>query len=185
MNKICVFCGSSPGANPLFRHAAEDLGKEIAKRKMNLVYGGSDLGLMGILATSALKYGAKVIGVMPRIFDGKVTQPKLTELILVDSMIQRKEMMIEMSDTFIALPGGLGTLEEILEVITLAQIGHHKKPCGIINIAGFFDPLLKQLQIAEEQRFIWDEHRRMLLCASDPAELINQFNSYVAPDIEK
>ena len=185
MKRICVFCGSSPGADPKFKETAAALGKEIALRGWELIYGGSDLGLMGVVAQSTVDNGGRVIGVMPKIFDGKVDHPPLSELHIVESMHERKAMMNEMADAFIALPGGFGTFEEILEVITWAQIGFHAKPCGVLNISGYFDHLLAQLDTAMEQHFLWQEHRDMLLCDTTPAGLFEQFAHYQAPIKDK
>jgi uncharacterized protein (TIGR00730 family) len=185
MNKICVFCGSNPGADPEFITAAKELGKEIARRGFALVYGGSDLGLMGAVSQSALDNGAEVTGIMPKIFEGRVQHPKLTELHIVETMHQRKAMMSDMADGFIALPGGMGTFEEILEVVTWAQIGFHTKPCGLLNINGYYDKLLQFLDEAVNQRFIWPAHREMLLTDTSPAGLLDQFDTYVAPKIDK
>ncbi|OPX28816.1 MAG: Rossman fold protein, TIGR00730 family [Candidatus Cloacimonas sp. 4484_143] len=185
MEKICVFCGSSPGADPEFITAARELGKEIARRDFILVYGGSDLGLMGAVSQSALDNGAEAIGIMPKIFEGRVQHPELTELHIVETMHQRKAMMSEMADGFIALPGGMGTFEEILEVVTWAQIGFHTKPCGLLNINGYYDKLLQFLDDAVKQRFIWPAHREMLLTDTSPAGLLDQFKSYLAPKIDK
>lgn len=185
MNKICVFCGSSPGADPDFMEAAKELGKEIAARGFGLIYGGSDLGLMGAVSQSALDHGTEVTGIMPKIFEGRVQHPELSELHIVETMHQRKSMMSEIADGFIALPGGMGTFEEILEVVTWAQIGFHTKPCGLLNINGYYDKLLHFLDEAVEQRFIWPAHRDMLMTDTSSAGLLDQFNSYKAPKIEK
>ncbi len=185
MKQVCVFCGSSPGANLNYALAAKDLGREIARRKLELIYGGSTLGLMGIIAQSAVENGGKVIGVMPRIFEGKVEHPELTELFIVETMHERKAMMSEMADAFIALPGGMGTFEEIMEIVTWSQIGYHSKPCGVLNIDGYFDHLLAQLDQAVQQRFLWPAHRDMLMSDSTAAGLFEQFASYKAPGIEK
>jgi len=185
MNKICVFCGSSPGAKPEYARAAKELGATIARMGIEVIYGASDLGLMGIMAQGALDEGGKVIGIMPKVFDGKVDHPDLTELIIVDTMHERKAKMFEMSDAFIALPGGLGTFEEILEIVTWAQIGIHTKPCGLLNISGFYDDLLKFLESAVEDRFIWKDHKNMLLFDSSAENLLKKFSNYKAPKIEK
>ncbi|MDO9577920.1 MAG: TIGR00730 family Rossman fold protein [Candidatus Cloacimonadales bacterium] len=185
MNKICVFCGSSPGANPNFRKIAIELGKEIAIRKMELIYGGSNLGLMGAVAQSAAENGAKVTGIMPRVFDGKVEHPELIELHIVETMHERKAMMSEMADAFIALPGGMGTFEEILEMVTWAQIGFHTKPCGVMNVDGYYDRLLAFLDEAVQQRFVWPAHRNMLMDDKTPSGLFEQFANYKAPKIDK
>jgi len=185
LKKICVFCGSSPGADPEFITVARELGREIARRGFALVYGGSDLGLMGAVSQSALDNGTEAIGIIPKIFEGRVQHPELTELHIVETMHQRKAMMSEMADGFIALPGGMGTFEEILEVVTWAQIGFHVKPCGLLNINGYYDKLLQFLDEAVKQRFIWSAHREMLLTDTSPAGLLDQFDTYVAPKIDK
>lgn len=185
MKKICVFCGSSPGADPQFLNTARELGKEIANRNLGLVYGGSDLGLMGAISQSALDHGTEVIGIMPKVFEGRVHHPELTELHIVETMHQRKAMMSDMADGFIALPGGMGTFEEILEVVTWAQIGYHSKPCGLLNINGYYDKLLQFLDVATEQRFIWPAHRGMLLTDTNPARLLDRFETYQVPKIDK
>ena len=185
MKKICVFCGSSPGANPAFAKAAAQLGKEIASRKMELIYGGSTLGLMGEVARTALKGGASVTAVMPEVFEDKVQHPKFVKLHIVDTMHQRKDMMFDLADSFIALPGGMGTFEEILEIVTWAQIGFHTKPCGILNICGYYDKLFAFLNNAVEERFIRPEHRNMLMWDVTPAGLFERFSKYKAPKIDK
>lgn len=185
MKKICVFCGSSPGANPAFAKAATQLGKEIASRQMELIYGGSTLGLMGEVARTALKGGARVTGIMSKIFEEKAQYLKFVKLHTVDTMHQRKAMMFELADSFIALPGGMGTFEEILEVITWAQIGYHTKPCGILNICGYYDKLFTFLDNAVKERFIRPEHRDMLMWDVTSAGLFEQFSKYKAPKIDK
>jgi uncharacterized protein (TIGR00730 family) len=185
MKKICVFCGSSPGANPNFLKTAKLLGKDIAERGLELIYGGSNLGLMGAVAESALKHGANVTGIMPKVFDGRVQHPELTELHIVETMHQRKAMMSDQADAFIALPGGMGTFEEILEIVTWAQIGFHSKPCGVLNVDGYYDKLLAFLDEAVKQRFIWPAHRDMLMCDTTPVGLLEQFTNYQAPIIDK
>ena len=185
MKKICVFCGSSPGANPNFMKMAKELGKEIAERKIELIYGGSNLGLMGAVAQSALENGGIVTGIMPRIFDGRVEHPELSELHIVETMHERKAMMSDMADAFIALPGGMGTFEELLEVVTWAQIGFHSKPCGVLNVDGYYDKLLAFLDESVQQRFVWPAHREMLMCDSTSVGLLEQFNNYQAPIIDK
>lgn len=185
MKKICVFCGSSPGANPNFRKTAVELGKEIARREMELIYGGSNLGLMGVVAQSAAENGAKVTGIMPRVFDGRVEHPEFIELQIVETMHERKAMMSELADAFIALPGGMGTFEEILEVVTWAQIGFHSKPCGVLNVDGYYDKLLAFLDESVKQRFVWQAHREMLMSDISPAGLFEQFANYKAPKLDK
>ena len=185
MKRICVDCGSSPGIDPAYSEAARRLGRALAERKYELVYGGAHVGLMGDVADAALKAGGIVIGVIPKSFANKVSHQGLTELHVVDSMHERKAMMFDLSDGFIALPGGFGTLEEIAEVLTWAQLGLHKKPCGLLNVCGYFDLLLAFLDQAVCQGFIRREHRDMLLVSNDAGELLDGFTSYQAPNVEK
>jgi hypothetical protein len=140
---------------------------------------------MGAVAQSAVENGARVIGVMPRVFDGKVDHPELAELHIVETMHERKAMMSDLADAFIALPGGMGTFEEVMEVITWSQIGYHSKPCGLLNIDGYFDNLLAQLDEAVNQRFLWPAHRDMMMSDNTPSGLFKQFSNYQAPKIEK
>ncbi len=185
MNNICVFCGSSPGADPAYLQMANKLGKEIATRGFGLVYGGSTLGLMGEVAKGVLNCGASVIGVLPKVFDGRVQHPELTELIVTDTMHQRKAKMFEISDGFIALPGGFGTFEELLEILTWAQIGYSSKPCGILNVNGYYDELLKFFDRAVEMRFVKQEHRDAIIVDSDPKIILDKFNKYKPIKIDK
>ncbi len=150
-----------------------------------MIYGGSDLGLMGKVAQAAIDGGAPVTGIMPKVFDGKVNHPESVEIQIVDTMHERKAKMFELADAFIALPGGFGTFEEIMEVITWAQIGFHKKPCGLLNTCGFYDDLLKFLDHAVQERYIWGAHKDMLLSDSSPEKLLEKFMDYQAPSIEK
>src|ERR1043165_174167 len=141
--RVCVFCGSSPGARPEYRQAAEAMGRLLASRRIGLVYGGGNVGLMGLLADAALSAGGEVIGVIPRHLDAReVAHRGLPDLRVVASMHERKALMADLSDAFIALPGGLGTLEEMFEILTWAQLGLHRKPCGLLNVLGYFDRLL-------------------------------------------
>ncbi len=164
---------------------AQRLGQAILDHGLDLVYGGADVGLMGEVADTVLKGNRTVIGVIPKSFAHKVSHQGLTELHVVDSMHARKAMMFDLADAFIALPGGFGTLEEITELMTWAQLGLHGKPCGLINVAGYFDKLLSFLDEAVSQGFMKREHRQMLLVSDDPDELINRFKSYQPPDVEK
>ena len=185
MNRICVNCGSSPGFDPCYMAMAERLGRAIADRGLELVYGGADVGLMGKVADTVLAAKGVVIGVIPRSFAHKVSHPRLTKLHVVDSMHQRKAMMFDLADGFIALPGGFGTLEEMAELLTWAQLGLHKKPCGLINVDGYFDLLLAFLDNAVAKGFMKREHREMLLVSKEPEDLLERFKSYRAPDVEK
>jgi len=185
MNKICVFCGSSPGADPAYLQMANKLGKEIAARGFGLVYGGSNLGLMGTVAKSALVAGAKVTGVIPKVFEGRVQHPDLTEVIITDTMHQRKAKMFELSDGFIALPGGFGTFEELLEMLTWSQIGYSSKPCGILNVNGYYDELLKFFDKSVEMRFVKQEHRDAIIVDTDPKKILDKFERYKPMKIDK
>jgi uncharacterized protein (TIGR00730 family) len=186
VKRICVFSGSSPGARPEYGEAAADLGRVLARSGLTVVYGGAKVGLMGVLADAALGAGGEVIGIIPRaLMDKELAHEKLTELRVVASMHERKGQMAELSDGFIALPGGMGTLEELTEVLTWAQLGLHRKPCGLLNIAGYYDGFTTFLDHAVAERFIARAHRDMLLVAHTPAELVQAFGTYRAPVVEK
>lgn len=186
MHSVCVFLGSNPGRKPAYLEAAQAVGRELAARGLTTVYGGSNVGLMGALADAALKAGGRVIGVIPEALREKeLAHAGLTELHVVASMHQRKALMAELSDGFVALPGGMGTLEEICEILTWAQLGFHKKPCGLLDIEGYYASLWAFLDNATDQGFIVPAHRGMLLSAPAPAALLDQFESYVAPVVNK
>ncbi|BDI28778.1 putative cytokinin riboside 5'-monophosphate phosphoribohydrolase [Capsulimonas corticalis] len=174
MNSICVFCGSNEGARPEYRQAATALGRLLARRGQTLVYGGADVGLMGAVADAALAEGGRVVGVIPHSLVAKeIAHKGLTELHTVGTLHERKVMMAEMSDAFISLPGGYGTLDEMFEMLTWSQIGTHLKPSGLLNIARYFDPLLALLDHAVAERFLHAKHRAMLLTDADPARLLD------------
>jgi uncharacterized protein (TIGR00730 family) len=186
MKRVCVFCGSSPGAEPAYAQAARKLGAILAKSGIGLVYGGASVGLMAEIANAAMQARGEVIGVIPRsLVEKEVAHAGLTDLRVVDSMHQRKALMAELSDGFIAMPGGLGTLEEFFEVLTWAQLGMHTKPCGLLNVDGFYDRLLAFLDHAAEQQFIKPVHRASVLVADSPERLLAQFEMYRAPVVEK
>jgi len=186
MEKIAVYCGSSPGKNPAFHQAAVQLGKVLAEMQITLVYGGGSAGLMGILAQTIIDRGGQVIGVIPQaIADMEVAFTDIQDLRVVEDMHTRKALMAELADAFIALPGGMGTIEEIMEILTWAQLGFHEKPCGILNIAGFYDQLLKFLDRLVMDQFIAPEHRSMLMVDESPQSLLEQFSSYDPPKIDK
>ncbi len=179
MRRICVFCGSSAGADPRFRAAAERLGALLARRGIGLVYGGGRLGLMGILADSVLDHGGEVIGVIPRALARKeVAHQGLGDLRVVGSMHERKALMAELADGFIALPGGLGTLDELCEILTWAQLGLHAKPNGLLNVAGYFDHFLKFLDRAGEDQFVRPDHRGLLLVDIEPEALLDRLGAW-------
>jgi uncharacterized protein (TIGR00730 family) len=186
MKRICVFCGSSPGARPEYVQAARQLGAILARRKIGLVFGGGRVGMMGQLAKSALENGGDVIGVIPKeLHERKVAFTGLSDLRVVGSMHERKMLMAELADGFMALPGGLGTLEEIFEIVTWAQLGMHHKPCGLLNVAGYFTPLLSFLDQVVAQQFLDAAHRSMILTAEDPEELLRHFETYKPSTADK
>jgi uncharacterized protein (TIGR00730 family) len=183
---VCVFCGSNAGARPAYAEAAAEVGRAIAARGLDLVYGGAAVGLMGTLADAALAAGGKVIGVIPKaLVEREIAHAGLTELREVKSMHERKAIMADSSDAFLALPGGAGTLEEVFEAWTWAQLGHHQKPVGLFNVAGFFDGLVTFLNHQCSERFIRQEHRDMLIVESDPNRLLDRFSDYRPPVVEK
>jgi uncharacterized protein (TIGR00730 family) len=186
MQSVCVFCGSNFGARPAYAEAAAELGRTIAGRGLRLVYGGSNVGLMGVLADAALAAGGTVIGVMPlALIEREIAHSGLTELHTVGSMHERKAKMADLSDGFISLPGGAGTMEEMFEVWTWAQLGHHRKPVGILNVAGFFDKLLQFLDQQRDEKFMRKEHREMLLVDTDGGRLLDRFDRYEPPVVTK
>jgi uncharacterized protein (TIGR00730 family) len=186
MNRICVYCGSSPGADDTYADAARELAEALVSQNIDLVYGGATNGLMGVIADTVLQLGGKVSGVIPRALQEKeIAHAGLSELHVVDSMHERKSLMAILADGFIALPGGFGTLEEIIEVLTWGQLQFHAKPCGLLNIGGYFDHLLAFLDRAEQSGFVRPWHRKMLLVANTPAALLNQFERYQPPAAEK
>lgn len=186
MRRLCVFCGSSTGNQPLYTDVAVRLADELARRGMGLVYGGGSVGLMGVLADAALARGVSVDGVIPRhLNDLEIGHKGLTKLHVVDSMHERKALMAELSDGFMALPGGVGTLEELFEVYTWGQLGLHTKPVGLLDVAGYYGPLIAFLDQAVTEGFIRSEHRKFLLEGQDPAELLNAMGAWVPPRVPK
>ena len=183
---ICIYCGSSPGDDPVYMGAARSIGSLIAEQGHRLVYGGGNVGLMGAAADAALSASGEVIGVIPQdILDKKVGHGGVTELITVNSMHERKMTMASLADCFIALPGGIGTLEEIIEVLTWSQLGFHTKACGVLNINGFFDPLLLLLDHMVEHRFLKQEHREQLLCADQAEQILAAVLSHNGVSLDK
>ena len=175
MPNICVYCGSSSGNDPAFVAAATDLGSTIADHGYGLVYGGASIGLMGTVADSVLASAGIVTGVMPKsLTDKEIAHSGLSELIVTKSMHERKTRMADLSDAFIALPGGLGTFEELFEIWTWAQLGFHQKPIGLLNTNGYFDHLLAFLDHAMREEFLRERHRALLSVESDPAALISK-----------
>lgn len=186
MRRVCVYCGSSKGARPDYAEAARDLADVLVRHELELVYGGASKGIMGVLADRVLECGGSVHGVIPKmLLEKEIAHEGLTQLHVVTSMHERKTMMAALSDGFIALPGGFGTLEELIEILTWAQLRFHDKPCGVLNVLGYFDPLLSFLDNARDEGFVRAENRRMLLTDSDPAGLVQQFERYTAPQVDK
>jgi len=182
LRRVCVFCGSSTGRNSSYRRLADQLGRTLAARGLGLVYGGGRVGLMGAVADGALAAGGEVIGVIPQaLIDREIGHRGLTELRVVDSMHERKALMTELADGFIALPGGIGTLEELFEVWTWAQLGLHSKPCGLLDSDGFFGPLVGFLDHLVVTGFVQPQYRAMLHTAESPEELLAAFATYQAP----
>ncbi len=186
MRRICVYCGSNTGTRPLYAIAARALADVLVRHELELVYGGADKGIMGIIADAVLERGGKVHGVIPRMLcEKEIAHQGLTELHVVASMHARKTMMAALSDGFVALPGGFGTLEEIIEIITWGQLQFHDKPCGLLNVGDYFGNLLKYLDHACEEGFLRPENRKMLLSDVTAKGLIQQFERYSAPRVEK
>jgi uncharacterized protein (TIGR00730 family) len=186
MKRICVFCGSSAGSQPKYRACAEQLGAELTRRKIGLVYGGGNVGLMGAIADSVLEAGGEAIGVIPEhLMTREIGHKRLTKLHIVHSMHERKALMSDLSDAFIALPGGFGTLEEFCEVLTWSQLGLHAKPCGIVNVLGYYTPLLAMLDHAVEERFLKPQNRALVLARDTPLELLKAFEDWRPVHVEK
>ncbi len=186
MQSVCLYLGSSPGTRPEYEAAVKQLATIIANRGMTLVYGGGNVGLMGVAANAALEAGGKVIGVIPAdIADKEVGHYGLTELQVVDSMHERKMRMAKLADGIIALPGGLGTLEEMFEMLTWSQLGFHNKPVGLVNVEGYFDLLLSFLDHMVVERFVKQDHRDLLLTERDPEVLLDRMIDYVPPVADK
>ena len=189
MKSICVYCGSSPGNRKIYSEKARELGRILAIQNITLVYGGAKIGLMGQVAKALLEAGGKVIGVMPRkLVEKEVAFKDLPDLRIVDSMHERKALMAELSEGFIAMPGGFGTLDEFFEILTWAQLGYHEKPCGLLNIAGYFDSLLDFLNTTVKEGFVAPEGIGMILSSDDPSSLLERmktFKSIPPPDKAK
>ncbi|SHI96314.1 hypothetical protein SAMN05444401_1920 [Clostridium amylolyticum] len=185
MKRVCVYSGSNLGSRPEYKESAILLGRILAENEIELVYGGSRIGLMGEISNEVLRNNGKVTGVMPRgLFAGEMLHDNLTNLIEVENMHERKHTMAELSDAFIALPGGLGTFEELFEVFSWAQLGIHHKPIGILNISNFFDPLLNMLQNTCKEGFMKKSNLNLISISSNPSELINMMKNYAPPKME-
>lgn len=185
MKRICIYSGSNLGFRSEYKESAKLLGKILAENKIELVYGGSRIGLMGEISNEVLKNNGKVIGVMPKgLFSGEMVHTNLTKLIEVENMHERKQTMAELSDGFIALPGGLGTFEELFEVLSWAQLGIHRKPIGILNASNFFDPLLHMIKNTCAEGFMNESNIKLISVSDNPLELIKQMKNYVPPLME-
>jgi uncharacterized protein (TIGR00730 family) len=186
MRRICVFCGSSPGNRSEYRAATEELGTELVRRNIGLVYGGGNVGLMGILADAVLKAGGEAIGVIPKyLMEREVGHKGLTKLHVVRSMHERKALMADLSDAFVALPGGFGTLEEFCEVVTWAQLGLHAKPCLVLNVLGYYTPLLAMFDHAMQERFLKPENRALVLARESTTELLRALEEWRPARVQK
>jgi hypothetical protein len=182
---VCVFCGSSEGARPDYLEAARAVGALLAERGIQMVYGGGRIGLMGAAADACLAAGGRVIGVIPEALAIKeVAHAGLTELHVVATMHERKALMADLSDAFLALPGGYGTFEEFCEVVTWSQLGVHRKPCGLLNVCGFYAPLLALFDHATAEAFIRREHRRIVLVEEEPAVLLDRLAAWDSSEME-
>ena len=186
MQRICVYCGSNSGSRTIYSDAARELAEVLVGHDIELVYGGADKGIMGVIADAVLEQGGKVHVVIPKMLSEKeMAHQNLTKLHVVSSMHERKTMMAALSDGFIAMPGGYGTLEELVEIITWGQLQFHDKPCGLLNVDGYFDHLLYYFDHATAEGFLREENRQMLLCDDSAVGLVQQFEQYTAPKVEK
>lgn len=187
MKRICIFCGSNKGNTPVYAEQAMLLGQTLAKASIGIIYGGTTAGLMGIVADAALAAGGEVIGIIPERLAEKsaMTHQGLSQLLVVESMHARKAKMAELSDGFIALPGGIGTFEELFEMLTWSQLGFHHKPTGVLNIEGFYDPLIEFLDSVITAQFMKPEHRQLLICETEPLTLLEKMRHYQAPTVNK
>jgi len=186
LRRICVFCGSSSGTQPIYTHAAETVGRQLAQQGTELVYGGGNVGLMGTVADSCLAHGGRVLGVIPQLLvDKEVAHTGLTELRIVGSMHERKALMADLADAFIALPGGFGTWEEFCEILTWSQLGIQRKACAVLNVNGYYSPLLQMADNAVAEGFLRPIHRDLLLSDDDPTRLLDRLSTYVVPTVDK
>ena len=186
MLSICIFCGSSAGRNSSYTGAAVKLGQLLAEKNLNLVYGGGNIGLMGEIAQSVINHGGKAIGVIPQfLVEKELVYHKLTEVRVVDSMHERKAIMAELADAFIAMPGGFGTLEETVEVLTWAQLGLHRKPIGLLNIDGYYNYLNNFFDHMVTEGFLMREYKDMLLIKEDPAAMLDSLATFELPNVDK
>ena len=186
ISALCVYCGSSPGRDPAFAAAASTLGRELAGRRIRLVYGGGHVGLMGVVADAVLAAGGEVHGVITRALEAKeLAHQRLTRLDVVETMHERKAAMADAADGFVMLPGGFGTLDEFFEALTWTQLGIHAKPCGVLDVGGYFDPLRALLQAAVDEQFVRADHRDMVVIDAQPAVLLDRLAGWTPPSVDK
>ena len=185
MRRVCVFCGSSPGARPAYAAATRELAGTLAGAGVGIVYGGGGVGLMGELADATLEAGGEIVGVIPRaLMEKEIGHRRVTDLRVVDSMHERKALMAELADAFVALPGGLGTLEELFEVYTWAQLGLHRKACGLLDVEGYYSGLARFLDHAVAERFVREEHRAMLIVEREPGAMLARLEHFEPDALE-
>jgi uncharacterized protein (TIGR00730 family) len=185
MDTVCVFCGSSPGARFAYTEATEELARLLAAEGIGVVYGGGGVGLMGKLADAVLAHGGEITGVIPRaLVDREIGHRQVEDMRVVDSMHERKALMAELADAFVALPGGIGTLEELVEVFTWSQLGLHRKPCGLLDVEGYYQRLADFLDHAVQERFLLEKHRATLMAESDPGALLERLRAYRPDAVE-
>jgi uncharacterized protein (TIGR00730 family) len=185
MRRVCIFCGSSPGARPAYGEATEELAALLAANGIGVVYGGGGVGLMGKLADAVLARGGEITGVIPHaLVDREIGHPDVHDMRTVGSMHERKALMAELSDAFVALPGGIGTLEELVEVFTWSQLGLHQKPCGLLDVEGYYESLAAFLDHAVRERFLREEHRSTLIVEREPAALLERLRTYTPEAVE-
>jgi uncharacterized protein (TIGR00730 family) len=185
MDRVCVFCGSSPGARPAYTEATEELARLLTAEGIGVVYGGGGVGLMGKLADAVLAHGGEITGVIPRaLVDREIEHRQVEDMRVVESMHERKALMAELADAFVALPGGIGTLEELVEVFTWSQLGLHRKPCGLLDVEGYYQRLADFLDHAVQERFLLEQHRATLMVESDPGPLLERLRAYRPDAVE-
>lgn len=186
LHRLCVYCGSSAGSRPIYAEAADTFGQALAARNIGVVFGGGSVGMMGLVADAVLAAGGEAVGVIPHgLAAREVGHAGLTELHVVDTMHERKALMADLSDGFVALPGGLGTLEELMEVWTWAQLGIHRRPVGLLNVDGYYDGLLTFVNHAAREGFVREGHRALLVVSDTPEELLDALEAYEPPDVPR
>jgi uncharacterized protein (TIGR00730 family) len=183
--RVCVYAGSTPGASPEYTEASRGIVGELARRGSDVVYGGGSLGLMGVLADAAMEAGGKVIGVIPRFLDDREVSHHGVDLRVVETMHERKMLMADLADAFLVLPGGIGTLEEVAEMLSWSQLGLHRKPIGLFDVDGFWGPLVSLLDHMTTEQFVGHDHRRLLLSSSDPVGLLDAMEAWEAPKVAR